>query len=270
MKLRKHLAAFMRGWLPKEFSLPSYQRIRMIDHFMRLHFLRLAYGVTLVFLLVMPFGVYHSRVEPYIMGYLWGYNLPVGYVGLLLGIAAVLYPKLNNRRNSRFSSFMPLIGLLLLLSFFFSPKDYFINLINGTNFSSIQIDVDFAVGNSTVLGLSILSIAFGLVSFIRGWLPKEPNSARRTFRIKAPAIKLRRRKPLTMRERVVGGLGGAGGALVLMGILNYVLASWYPKSYIVAEEVVGWLLVSLAFFVWIIDKNKKSALNAFREEKIEP
>ena len=153
MKLRKHLAAFMRGWLPKEFSLPSYQRIRMIDHFMRLHFLRLAYGVTLVFLLVMPFGVYHSRVEPYIMGYLWGYNLPVGYVGLLLGIAAVLYPKLNNRRNSRFSSFMPLIGLLLLLSFFFSPKDYFINLINGTNFSSIQIDVDFAVGNSTVLGL---------------------------------------------------------------------------------------------------------------------
>jgi len=177
MKLRKHLATFVRGWLPKEFSLPNHQRIKMIDHFMRLHFLRLTYGVTLAVLLVTPFGVYHSRVEPYITGYLWGYNLPIGYVGLLLGIAAILYPKLNTLRNVRFSSFMPFIGLFLLLSFFFSPKDYFINLIHGTNFSSVQIDVDFAVGNSAVLGLSILSIAFGLVSFIRGWLPKEKSLA---------------------------------------------------------------------------------------------
>ncbi len=175
MKLRKHLAAFVRGWLPKEFSLPSHQRIRMIDHFMRLHFLRLAYGVMLGALLVMPFGVYHSRVEPYIMGYLWGYNLPVGYAGLLLGIAAVLYPRFNALRRVRFSSFMPLIGLFLLLSFFFSPKDYFINLIHGTNFSPAQIDLDFALGNAAVLYLALLSIAFGLLSFIRGWLPKEPN-----------------------------------------------------------------------------------------------
>jgi len=173
MKLRKHLVAFMRGWLPKEFSLPSHQRIKMIDHFMRLHFLRLAYGITLAALFFMPFGVYHSRVEPYITGYLWGYNLPIGYLGLLLGIAAVLYPKLNKLRSVRFSSFTPFIGLFLLLSFFFSPKDYFINLIHGTNFSSVQIDVDFAVGNPAVLGLSILSIAFGLVSFFRGWLPRE-------------------------------------------------------------------------------------------------
>lgn len=118
-----------------------------------------------------------------------------------------------------------------------------------------------------------MNLRHRFAAFVRGWLPKEPNSTRKTLRIKAFAKNLRR-KPLTMRERVVGGLGGAGGALVLMGILN-VLSSRYPKSYIVAEEAVGWLLVSLAFSVWITEKNKKisvkkSALNAFREEKIEP
>ncbi len=147
----------------------------MIDHIMRLQFLHLAYGVMLAALLFTPFGVYNSRVEPYITGYLWGYNLPIGYVGVLLGIVAILYPRLNALRRLRFSSFMSFIGLFLLISFVFSPKDYFINLIHGTNFSSVQIDVDFAVGNSAVLGLSILSIAFGLVSFIRGWLPREPS-----------------------------------------------------------------------------------------------
>lgn len=171
----RYLEKRIRGWLPKELSLPPTQRNRMVNHFMRLQLLRLAYGVVLGALLFTPFGVYHSRVEPYITGYLWGYNLPIGYAGLLLGIVAVLYPRLNALRRLSFSSFMPFIGLFLLLSFFFSPKDYFINLIHSTNFSSVQIDVDFAVGNSAVLALSLLSIAFGLVSFIRGWLPKEPN-----------------------------------------------------------------------------------------------
>jgi hypothetical protein len=175
MNALKSLENRLRGWLPKELSLPRNQRTRMVDHFMRFQLLRLAYGVMLGALLFTPFGVYHSRVEPYITGYLWGYNLPIGYVGLLFGITVVLYPRFNALRRLRFSSFMPFIGLFLLLSFFVSPKDYFINLIHGTNFSSVQIDVDFAVGNSAVLGLSLLSIAFGLVSFIRGWLPKEPN-----------------------------------------------------------------------------------------------
>jgi hypothetical protein len=171
----KYLEKRIRGWLPKELTLPRNQRTRMVDHLTRLQLLRLAYGVMLGALLVTPFGVYHSRVEPYIMGYLWGYNLPIGYIGVLLGIAVFLYPRLNALRSLRFSLFMPCIGLFLLLTFFFSPKDYFINLFNATNFSSVQIDVDFAVGNSAVLGLSLLSIAFGLVTFIRGWLPKKPS-----------------------------------------------------------------------------------------------
>jgi hypothetical protein len=175
MKLKERLESRIRGWLPKELSMPRTKSTRMVDQLMRLQFLRGAYGVMLGALMVTPFGVYHSRVEPYITGYLWGYHLPVGYVGLLLGIVAVLYPRLNRLRRLRFSAFMLFIGLGLFLSFLFSPKDYFINLLHGTNFSPVQIDVDFAVGNAAVLGLSFLSIAFGLVSFIRGWLPKEPN-----------------------------------------------------------------------------------------------
>ena len=141
MNIKKYLENHFRGWIPKEFSLPTHQRIKMIDYFMRLHFLRLAYGVMLAALLVTPFGVYHSRVEPYIIGFLWGYHLPVGYVGLLLGTAAVLYPKLNKHRSVRFSSFMPFIGLFLLLSFFFSPKDYFINLALGRLMLTLQLEI---------------------------------------------------------------------------------------------------------------------------------
>jgi hypothetical protein len=60
---------------------------------------------------------------------------------------------------------MPIIGLFLLLTLIFSPNYYFINLLHGTSFSSFQIDVDFQLGNSAIVGLSILSIALGLASF---------------------------------------------------------------------------------------------------------
>ena len=218
---------------------------------MRLHFLRLAYGVTLAFLLVMPFGVYHSRVEPYITGYLWGYNLPIGYVGLLLGIAAVLYPKLNKLRNVRFSSFMPFIGLFLLLFFFFSPKDYFINLIHGTTFSSFQIDVDFAVGNSAVLGLSILSIAFGLVSFIQGWLPKEPHLSayQRTTNHKSPKIGLQIGIVIFVMGFVGGLLGAFGVSLGLFSGLGV-----YVSAIII---VVGITIVAATIIISTKQKEKR-------------
>lgn len=125
--------------------------------------LRLVYGLVLVAILFTPFGVYHSISEPYIIGSLWGYHLPVGYAGLASGIIAILYPKLALVKNLRFGSFMILIGLFLLLSFFFSPKDYFVNLFHRTSFEGGQIDVDYPAGNSIVWGLSILSIATGSV-----------------------------------------------------------------------------------------------------------
>jgi hypothetical protein len=199
--------------------LPRNQRNRVVDQLMRLQLLRIAYGVILGALLFTPFGVYHSRVEPYVTGYLWGYHLPVGYVGLLLGILAVLYPRLNMLRSLRFSAFMPIIGLSLFLTFLFSPKDYFINLINGTNFSPAQIDVDFALGNPVVLGLALLSIAFGLVSFIRGWLPKEPHSSdyQRTTNHKSPRIRLQ----IGIMAFIMGFAGGLLGAFgVSLGLFS--------------------------------------------------
>jgi hypothetical protein len=130
---------------------------------MRLQLLRLAYGVILVALLITPFGVYHSRVEPYILGSLWGYHLPIGYAGLASGTLVIFWPKLRVSKKLRFGWLMALIGLFLLLSFIFTPKDYFINLIHGTSFESGQIDADYPVGNSIVLGLSLLSIVLGLM-----------------------------------------------------------------------------------------------------------
>jgi hypothetical protein len=91
---------------------------------------------------------------------------------------------------------------------------------------------------------------------IRSWLPKEPDSSRVLLKIKEFRIKIRHRKPPTERERVIGGLGGGGGALVLLGLMNYFLLPWYPMSFIIAEEAVGWSLVSLAFLIWVTDENK--------------
>jgi hypothetical protein len=164
MKNKKRTKQQVRGWLPKENSLPGDQTTSIFNHLTRLHLVQMTYGVMLGALLVMPFGVYHSISAPYITGYLWGYDLPIGYVGLLIGILAVLYPKVSHLRSLKFSSLMPIIGLFLLLTLIFSPNYYFINLLHGTSFSSFQIDVDFQLGNLAVVGLSILSIALGLAS----------------------------------------------------------------------------------------------------------
>jgi hypothetical protein len=164
MKVKRSLGSRIRGWFPKENSLPNQTSVIFnVDRHFEL--VRLAYGVMLGSLLIMPFGVYHSTAEPYITGSLWGYYLPIGYVGFLLGIMVVFYQRLSTLRNLRFSALMLIIGLSLLFTFIFAPNDYFINLLHGTSFSPNQIDVDFILGNSAVLGLSILSIVVSLVSF---------------------------------------------------------------------------------------------------------
>ncbi len=166
MRLKKQLKKHVRGWFPREVSLPDHQRIKTVDHTMRLQLFRLVYGIMLGALLVTPFGVYHSTSEPYVTGSLWGYYLPVGYVGLLLGILVILYPRFNILRSVKFGLLMVPIGLSLLTTLILSPNAYFINLFHGTNFSPNQIDVDFILGNSATLALSLLSIGVGLFSFI--------------------------------------------------------------------------------------------------------
>jgi hypothetical protein len=162
MKHKLSIAQRIRGWIPKEPALPSNQTITLFNHLNRFQFARLFYGVMLGAFLVAPLGVYHSISEPYITGYLWGYNLPIGYVGLLLGILAVLYPQVTLLRNLKFSLLMPLIGVTLLLTVLFSPNYHFINLQNGTSFSSGQIDIDFQLGYSDAVWFSLLSISLCL------------------------------------------------------------------------------------------------------------
>jgi hypothetical protein len=125
--------------------------------------LRLVYGLVLAAMLFTPFGVYHSLSEPYIIGYLWGYNLPIGYVGLASGLLAIYYKKIDSLKKLEFGSIMIVIGVFLILTFLLEPKDFFINLQHGTSFSADQIDIDFQVGNSAVLGLSLFSIITGLL-----------------------------------------------------------------------------------------------------------
>ena len=57
MKNKKRVEQQTRGWLPKETSLPTSQTVNMFNHLKRLELVRLAYGVMLGALLVMPFGV---------------------------------------------------------------------------------------------------------------------------------------------------------------------------------------------------------------------
>ncbi len=127
---------------------------------------RLIYGILLAALLFTPFGVYHSTSEPYIQGNLFGYNLPVGYVGVILGILVIASPKLGFLKNRNFGSLMVLIGLLLFVSFAFSPKGFFINLIHGTNFDSFRIDVDYPSGNALAVLLSCISVAVGCALWV--------------------------------------------------------------------------------------------------------
>ena len=126
--------------------------------------LRLAYGLALAAILFAPFGVYHSRVEPYIVGSLWGFHLPVGYFALALGILVIFFPEKILARNYSFGATMVVIGLLLLLSLYLFSKEYSINLMHGTSFSRSQIDIDYPIGNIVTVFLALFSIIAGLAA----------------------------------------------------------------------------------------------------------
>jgi hypothetical protein len=126
--------------------------------------MRLAYGMALIAVLFTPFGVYHSRVEPYIVGSLWGYNLPIGYIGLALGMLMLLFPKTILAKKASLGVALVVTGFFLIGSLYLIPKESFINWINGTNFSGSQIDVDFAIGNAITLFMGLFSIIAGIVA----------------------------------------------------------------------------------------------------------
>jgi hypothetical protein len=90
---------------------------------------------------------------------------------------------------------------------------------------------------------------------IRGWLPKEPNIAIDKVNTKKPKLTIRI-KPPTIRERIVGGLGAAGGGLTIIGALFYFISP-IPKQFIGIELIIGISLIVIAFFVRSTYKKRK-------------
>jgi hypothetical protein len=101
-----------------------------------------------------------------------------------------------------------------------------------------------------------MNVKRSLGNRIRGWFPQEPasrvgiaNSEKKNIRI--------RKKPPTMRERAVGGLGAAGGGLVLSAIVFYFVPI-YSIQAIAIELIVGIALVAAAFIVTKLKGNSRN------------
>ncbi len=129
--------------------------------------LRLLYGAALIAVLFAPFGSYHSFSEASVMGTLWGYQLPIGYLGLALGLVVMAYPVAGLTKKLSLASFMVLIGFLLIATALLTPNEYFVSLIHGGNANPAMIDIDYPVGNWLVWGLTLFSVATGVMLKIR-------------------------------------------------------------------------------------------------------
>jgi hypothetical protein len=120
--------------------------------------LRWAYGGFLIAVLFVPFGVFHTMVEPYVVGALWGLMLPVGYVSAASGVALILYSRSKSLKNLGLGYLLMLSGALMLLSALF-PRELSISLLYGTN----AVDMEYSIFNGTVVWLALINIAAGLV-----------------------------------------------------------------------------------------------------------
>jgi hypothetical protein len=70
-------------------------------------------------------------------------------------------------KSLKVGSVMMVIGFFLILTFLFEPKTFFINLVHGTSFSTGQINIDYQIGNSAVLEISLFSIIVGFLLRIK-------------------------------------------------------------------------------------------------------
>jgi hypothetical protein len=134
--------------------------------------LRLVYGLALIALLFTPFAFYFSRAEPYIMGNIWGFQLPMGYVGLVLGLLVIFLPKTAAGKLG-FGTLMVIAGVSLFASAFLCPYEYFINLIHGTNFYGAALDIEYPIGHIATVYLALFSIIIGLAAKISGGFSKK-------------------------------------------------------------------------------------------------
>jgi hypothetical protein len=107
-----------------------------------------------------------------------------------------------------------------------------------------------------------------LESRIRGWFPKEPNFPTNTM---TPKIKVKKPKqPPTGRERLVGGLGGglgaAGGSLILEAVLTHFL-TLNTGPLVTFLLIFGVFFIAAAIAVIILDKLLGPSTNAANRNK---
>jgi hypothetical protein len=175
---RKTIIGALRGWLPKSPSCPT-QNANMLStasYAAKIALaLRLVYGMALIALLFTPFAFYFSRVEPYFMGYIWGYQLTTGYIGLVLGMLVILAPKTIGRKLN-FGTIMMIIGICLFASSYFTSYDYFVNVIHGTNLAGGAIDVEYPMGHIVTVYLALFSIIAGIVTRISVSILRKPQN----------------------------------------------------------------------------------------------
>ena len=120
--------------------------------------LRLAYGIILIAVLFLPFGVYNTMAEPYASGVVWGFMLPAGYIAATSGVAVIFYPRLKLLRKFGFGYLLIAVGVLLMLSLWLYPRTLSISLLHGTN----MIDTDYSTFTGAVFWLSLLTIIAGI------------------------------------------------------------------------------------------------------------
>lgn len=125
---------------------------------MALQTIRLAYGVVLIAVLFLPFGLYHTMAEPYASGAVWGFMLPAGYVAAASGLAVIFYPRSKLLRRLGFGYLLMVLGVSLLLSLWLYPRELSLSLIHGTN----MFDIDYSTFTGAVFWLSLLSVAAGI------------------------------------------------------------------------------------------------------------
>lgn len=113
-----------------------------------------------------------------------------------------------------------------------------------------------------------MNVKKSLENRIRGWLPKEPNLPTNTL---APKIKVKKLKhPPTGRERLVGGIGGglgaAGGALILEAILSHFLTR-NTGLLVTFLLIFGAFFIAAAIAVIIFDKLLGPSTNVANRNK---
>lgn len=123
-------------------------------------------GLLLVFLFFLPTAFYQYSCCEFgsdiIMGSLYGYMLPYGYIALICGIVLVLRPHFKPLHWIKPSHLLIVAGVFVLLGMVFSKNvDYFLSSWHGIGGEwTVQVD---GVANLIAVTIPALSIAAGLI-----------------------------------------------------------------------------------------------------------